>query len=259
MNYRLIERATVIFTTSATLAVVGCAAQDPAAVQSSRQAITLSELEQQLGQGATRVEIELGSGLEVSEIAAHPASSLSDEEHIESTIVAVDPAGSITLDLGGLTVSFDDSSRFRLPEDSNASRDAWIGVVSDTLASGGVAFVRVARLAPASPQAPSDPTFYASDLRLASEADASKLEINVAQDALAVSSESEATITVLGLALHISSSTDLYDDDGSAEAESEEGVESESGDDSSSDGGGSSDDGTPDQGSGGADDSPSDG
>jgi hypothetical protein len=162
-----------------------------------------------LGGAASRIEIELFPGeLVAREIEVETED---DEEKIESRVSAIDPtAGTVTLELGALVVSYGDATRFRTETESHQTRTAWEAAVQSKLASGGHPMIEARRNAPATPQAPDDPSFVAADLRLQNQADEPKLEIVVDDDNLeSGGGSSGAVLRVLGLSIAINGRTQL--------------------------------------------------
>lgn len=191
--------ALVLFTLTA------CAADE--STSSSRQAITVAQLGDQLAGADRRLDIDFASGLVAREVEVYPDSELAHEEYIESAVVSIDPSGTMVLELGNLIVGFDAATRFRTPADSSVASDAWIGEVQGMLAAGQTAFVRASR----PPAGTSGATgFTASDLRIEDKPDAAKMEVNVSADNLAIVSTNEATLTALGLEIAITPATELF-------------------------------------------------
>lgn len=81
-----------------------------------------------LAGAASRVEINLFPGeLVAREIEVETED---DEEKIESRVSAINPTGgTITLELGGLVVSYGDATRFRTEAESQGTRAAWEAAV----------------------------------------------------------------------------------------------------------------------------------
>ncbi|HEX7071196.1 MAG TPA: hypothetical protein VF190_10335, partial [Rhodothermales bacterium] len=104
------------------------------------------------------------------------------EEKIESGLVGIDTqAGTLTLELGNLVITYTGNTRFRTDDDSNVSRDAWEQQIMQLLESGDV-FIEARRNAPPSPQAPGSETFTANDLRIEDDRDRPSLEVWVDAD-----------------------------------------------------------------------------
>jgi hypothetical protein len=163
---------------------------------------------------ASRVEINLfPDDLVAREIEVETED---DEEKIESRVTAIDPAaGTITLELDGLVVSYHGATRFRTETESQETRTVWEAAVQSELAGGGHPMIEARRNAPGTPQAPDDPSFVAADLRLENEADEPKIEILVDGDNLeSGSAGSDAMLHVLGLSIAINGRTQLRDDNG---------------------------------------------
>lgn len=174
----------------------------------SAQPISLAELDGSLAAGPMLVEIELLPGtLDAREIHSEIGE---DDEKIESTVASIDAAaGTLTLDLGGLVIAYDDSTRFRTESDSDVPRGSWEAAVS------AGTFVEIRRDRVAVAQSALDASFSAADLRIADEVDEPTLELVIDQDNLEVTGESTAILHLLGLDIAISSSTELFEGEGS--------------------------------------------
>ncbi len=169
------------------------------------RAITVGEFDSLLANGPTRVEIELYPGsLVAREVEAEETEDLTDEEKIESRITAIDPAGNITLALGGLVVTFDGATDFE-SDDGHLTMQQFIDRVEAALATGVQPAVEAKRPPPDQPQDPNDATFHAGELDLDHDADEDEIEMNVDADNISgVSATSpDAILTVLGLAIEI--------------------------------------------------------
>jgi hypothetical protein len=170
-------------------------------------------LDSTLSTGSGRVEIELFPGQLVAREVHVEADD--DEEKIVSNVRAINPGqGTISLELGGLTVSYGAGTRFRTETESHESRGTWEAAVQSELAAGRRPPIEARRNPSGSPQAPDDPTFIAADLRLENDTDEPKIEIFVDGDNLeSVSGSSVAVIRVLGLAIELNGRTQLGNDD----------------------------------------------
>ena len=166
-----------------------------------------------LGTGRSRIEIELFPGELVAREVHLEADDL--EEKIVSKVTAIDPGqGTITLELGGLAVSYGSGTRFRTDDESQESRTAWEAAVQGEIAAGRRPLIEARRNPAGSPQAPDDPAFTAADLRLESDGDEPKIEIYVDADNLeSVSGASLAVLRVLGLVIEVNGRTQLGPDD----------------------------------------------
>ena len=173
----------------------------------------VSVVDSALGTGTGRIEIELFPG----ELVAREVHVEADdqEEKIVSSVTALDPVqGTITLELGGLIVSYGGGTRFRTDAESHESRTNWETAVQGELAAGRRPLVEARRNPAGSPQAPDDPTFAAADLRLEGDVDEPKIEIYVDGDNLeSISGTSLAVLRVLGLTIEVNGRTRLGPDD----------------------------------------------
>ena len=135
-----------------------------------------------------------------------------------SAISATTDAGTVTLELGGLQVGFNSSTRFQ-PDDGDgdgraaplseggdggtALADFVAGVQAD-LAAGRHPAVRARRTPPSTPQAPDDATFLATELRLDQENDHPRIRLNVTSANLVTSPPPpDAVLKVLGLSIEL--------------------------------------------------------
>ncbi len=172
-----------------------------------------SAVDSALGTGTGRIEIELYPG----ELVAREVHVEADdqEEKVVGNVTAIDPtAGTITLALGGLTVSYGAGTRFRTDDESHQSRAAWETAVQGQIDAGRHPLIEARRNPSGSPQAPDDPTFVAADLRLENDADEPKIELYVDSDNLeSVSGASLAVLRVLGLTIQVNGHTSLGPDD----------------------------------------------
>ena len=193
--------------------VAGCSAggaTGPSETTQFTQVLSFSQFESTLTSAPRRVEIRLVPGsLVVRELDVEPDDA---EEQIVSTVTAIDPAqGTVTLSLGGFAISYGSGTRFRTPTQSRVSRAEWEAAIQSALAAGQKPPIEVRRNQPAAPQAPTDPSFLATDLRIADRTDDPKLEVYVDENNLEtnVSPPPLAILRVFGLSLEITSQTRL--------------------------------------------------
>lgn len=145
-----------------------------------------------------------------------------DEEKLESRIVAADEsAGTITLALGDLTVALDRVARFRTEGSSSVGRDAFFARVETALANGRRPGVELRRPVPAEPQAPSDPDFRPTDVRLDDEADEDRLEITVDGRHVTVTGTGSGALTILGIEVVVDATTEIEEENEEAAGETE--------------------------------------
>jgi hypothetical protein len=176
-----------------------------AGLGSFAQSITLPEFENVLINAPTRVEIKLINGILVArEVEVKEREELQEEEEIESRITAIDPAGNLTLSLGGLVVGFNAGTRFET-EDGHLSMQEFVTRVQDALAEGRNPAVEAKRNPADTPQAPDDATFLATELELDHDADEDEIEINVDGDNFATTATPppDAILTVLNLPIEL--------------------------------------------------------
>ena len=174
----------------------------------------VATVDSSLGSGsAGRIEIELFPGEMVAR-EVHVEND-DDEEKLVSRVTAIDPgAGTITLALGGLVVSYGSGTRFRTETESHESRTTWEAAVQSGLSAGAAPLIEARRNRPGAPQAPDDRAFAAADLRLENDDDAAKLELYVDGDNLEDSGASSAVLRVLGLRIEVNGRTQLREDNG---------------------------------------------
>ena len=192
--------------------------------------MTLGELQDALVDGAARVEIELiGDGNVARRVVLGHAEAKHEEEEIASRIVDMEIVGDdgmLTLMLGGLQVTFDPETHFKVGDDE-MGWDGFIDRVEGILGEGFEPWVKAWRPAPEQPQAPNVTAFHARGLRLMEEDEAQEIEINVDADNLVLNGgqqdgEPDGWINVLGLSIELRVSdgvtdigtedVDVYDD-----------------------------------------------
>jgi hypothetical protein len=162
--------------------------------------------------GVSRIEIKLLPG----ELVAREVHVEDDdaEEKLVSGATAIDPGrGTLTLELGGLTVGYGAGTRFRTETESHQSRESWEAQVQAEIAAGRRPVIEARRNPAGSPQSPNDASFTAADLRLENEADEPQIEIYVDGDNLAGGDASEVILRVLGLSIVVNDRTRLGPDD----------------------------------------------
>ncbi len=176
--------------------------------------ISLQELALLLGGGSVRAEIELlDGGLVVRELEIESEDDdEKDEEEIEANIVAIDAGGSITVDIDGLTINFDENTKFEGFDGKDITLTGFVALVEGEIAAGKTPRVEAKRPRPVAPQAPDDGTFLATEIELDDDNDKSdderEIEINVSAANLIVNDPRptdgpDATIQVLGVTFEI--------------------------------------------------------
>jgi Domain of unknown function (DUF5666) len=214
---RFVTRFIPALTTLATAMAVGACSSEarlPSDTSDGGTASAVVTVDSALGSGrVSRIEIELFPG----ELVAREVHVENDdaEEKVVSGVTAIDPAqGTLTLELGGLTVSYDAGTRFRSESESHESRETWEAGVQSELSAGRRPLIEARRNPAGEPQSPDDPTFTAADLRLEDESDEPKIEIYVDGDNLvSASGTSELVLRVLGLSITVNGRTQLGPDD----------------------------------------------
>jgi hypothetical protein len=202
------------------MAATACSSETrlPSDPEGGTSASAVMTVDSALGSGeVSRIEIELFPG----ELVAREVHVEADdaEEKIVSGVTAIDPAqGTLTLELGGLIVSYGAGTRFRTESESHESRETWEAQVQGEIAAGRRPLVEARRNPAGAPQSPDDPSFAAADLRLENETDEPRIEIYVDGDNLVSGDASEVVLRVLGLSITVNDRTRLGpDDDGGAE------------------------------------------
>src|SRR5574341_2283553 len=229
-----------VATCAATAALLAASACDPVGpatlgAPAFSRTVGLNQFQQQLDSGPARVRIVLeDTGLVARKVRITRPDQRDRPERIESRITGISTGGadsSVTLELGGLTVGFNGSTRFRADDEdgfdeqemddaAGLQRDGgegehhgisaadFVAKVQAALDSGRHPAVEARRPAPSTPQAPDDPKFVASELRLGEEADHPRIDLNVANANLLIngSPPPDAWIQVLNLKIEIRSS-----------------------------------------------------
>ncbi len=196
---------------SAALGACGADTSGPSAPGSTfSQVMSVAQFDSTLGTGATRLEIKLvPGGLVAREVHVESDDA---EEKITSQVSAIDPvAGTVTLTLGGMVVSYGSGTRFRTPSKSRVSRSEWEAAIASAITAGQQPPIEARRSQPAAPQAPSDGAFTATDLRLADRTDEPAIEAYVDGDnfqSVAVPPP-VAILTVFNLPIEITSGTSI--------------------------------------------------
>lgn len=204
---------TIAALAAVTSVVSGCGsdAAGPSNGPGGSQRTATFAIDSALGLGTSRIEIHLFPGELVAREAHVEADDL--EEKIVSAVTAIDPGqGIITLDLGGLTLTYGAGTRFRTDAESNATRAAWEAAVQSELSAGRHPLIEARRNPPAAPQAPDDASFTAADLRLKTGAGDPTIELYMDGDNLESASGTSAVLRVLGLVIEVNDRTSLVDD-----------------------------------------------
>ena len=174
------------------------------------QPLSVSQFDSTLASGPARIEIKLlPGGLVAREDHVEPDDA---EEKLVSGVTAINTAaGTITLALGGMTVSYGAGTRFRTPSNSRVTRVEWESVITDAIGHGQQPPIEARRNPGAIPQAPTDPSFAAMDLRLASQSDEPSIEAYVDSDNIEIVAAPPpvAILRVFNLPVQITNSTQL--------------------------------------------------
>src|SRR5881397_2028674 len=191
-------------------------------IQFSRT-ISLPDAQSLLQSGPTRVEVRVIPGMLVARrVEIETSEELARPEEIRSRISAISAttdAGTVTLALGGLQVGFNSSTRFQ-PDDGDGDGHAapmseggdggttladFVAGVQADLAAGRHPAVKARRTPPATPQAPGDATFLATELRRDQDNEHSRISLNVTGANLVTSPTPppDAVLKVLGTSIEL--------------------------------------------------------
>jgi len=193
-------------------------------IQFSRS-ISLPDAQGLLQTGPTRVEVRvIPGGLVARRVDIETSEEVARPEEIRSRISAITARadeGTVTLELGGLQVAFNSSTRFR-PDDGDGSDHAaplspgndggggttladFVARVQADLAAGRHPAVKARRSPPATPQAPDDASFLATELKLDQQNDHPRISLNVTSANLVNSPTPppDAVLKLLGLSIEL--------------------------------------------------------
>jgi len=164
-----------------------------------------------LSSGTSRISIRVIPGTTTaSRVRVRQGDQLNRSERIVSEVASLDTTGTIVLSLGGISVSFDASTKFEGWHDGMDSDDSaamgetgFISRLEAALAAGHHPTIVALRAAPTTPQAPTDGSFHADVLRLNDDADRPTIEMNVTSANLASNTTPppDAFLTVLNVAI----------------------------------------------------------
>ena len=174
--------------------------------QLSAQSVPFTRLEDRAAGGPTRIEVSLlPGGLVARQVEIQSDATLADEEDIKSHITAIDPDGTVTMRLGGLSIGFGPATRLRMDGRDDLTLDEFVSVVQAALANGSELPVEAKRRPAAAPQAPEDAAFFATVLRIRDEVDEPKIEINVDGDNVVPhdAPPPDAFLAILGLRIEL--------------------------------------------------------
>lgn len=191
----------------------------PVAPAALSHAISVDQLGQAIDAAPARIEVKLERGTLVArEVELKTSDEMSDEESVRGAVIGVSAAGgagTLTFEIGGLVVGFASSTRFRDADGTDLTLDAFVAHLEAALAAGAQPFARAQRPAPIEPQAPGDPTFAATEVRLRDVLESPKIEINVDADNFERNAvpPPEAWLRILGLEIEIRAATEVRQDD----------------------------------------------
>ena len=192
--------------------------------QFSRDA-TLPDVQNQLVTGPTRVEVSVIPGtLTARRLELEQPDQLTKPERVRGRVTAITSGtdtATLTLDLGGLQIALNGSTRLH-PDDADDGQQAAMAATSDDggngmtladfvariqaeLAAGRNPAVRATRPAPAQPQAPDDGKFLAATLQLDEGNNHPRIELNIAAANLTTNATPapDAVLKVLGVSVEL--------------------------------------------------------
>ena len=230
MSLRVRSRSRVhLASCAAVLVVLIATACDPASTDPSfgsiqfSRSISLPDAQGLLQAGPARVEVAVIPGTLVARrVEIETSNELMRPEEIRGRISAISATadkGTVTLELGGLQVAFNSSTRFGLDDGDGhdgaaimsdgggggTTLAAFVARVQADLAAGRHPAVKARRAAPAAPQAPGDATFLATELELDQENAHPRISLNVTSANLVTSATAppDATLKVFGLSIEL--------------------------------------------------------
>jgi hypothetical protein len=171
--------------------------------------ITLDSLGQAIGAAPQRVEINLSEDALVAlQVELKTGDELTRDESVRGRVMAMSAsgdAGTLTLGIGGLAVSFDAATEFRSADGAMVAMADFVAQVQAALDAGGSISVRASRPAPTEPHAPDDAAFAAARIRLSDCLVSPELSLNVDGDNFALNDTPppDAYFHVLGLAIEV--------------------------------------------------------
>ncbi len=173
--------------------------------------ISFTEL-QGASSSPVRIEVKLLAGsppLVARELEVEEPAEVGHDEKIESRVLEVrrgTGGATLVLELGGLEVDVGSGTRVR--DEGGAgdlTLDAALERLQTALDSGRRPPVEAKRTPPSQPQSPSDPSFFATKLRINDESSNPEFELNVDRDNfdLTDAGSGRGTLTVLGLDIEL--------------------------------------------------------
>ena len=180
--------------------------------------VSLSDLENRLKTGTARVEVSIiPGGLVARRVEIEKPDEVTKPEEIRGRITGVTPSGdhgTVTLELGGLEIAFDSSTRFHgaggpslrahaagHPDHGHKTVADLLARVQAELAAGRHPGVKARRNPAAQPQAPDDGSFTASELEFDHGANHPFVKLNVSAASLTTNATPppDAWLKLLGL------------------------------------------------------------
>ncbi len=198
------------------LTVTGCGNGGSSNSSHSSHKITFEEFQTQvLGGDVSRLEIDVlpgGPPFIASEVEIEDLDDIFDEEEVESRITALvlnSGGGSLTLELGGIQVTFDAATEFELKGGAKITLGQFVSLVQDALSQSPPVFLPLEAERPPLrdpvgniiAQSPDDPVFAAAEIEFEDEEDGHELEINVSPANLLEPGERDCDPSVFGSSL----------------------------------------------------------
>ena len=183
---------------------------------------SLSDLENRLKTGPARVEVSIiPGGLVARRVEIEKPDEITKPEEIRGRITAITPSGdhgTVTLELGGLQVAFDSSTRFHgvggpsiraapegHPDHGHKTVAELVARVQAELAAGRHPGVKARRNPAAQPQASDDGSFTASELEFDHGANHPFVKLNISASSLTTNTTPppDAWLKLLGFQLEL--------------------------------------------------------
>ena len=170
--------------------------------------VSLPEFEQLVQDGGGRVEIILAEdGLVAREVEVRGGEALADEEQVVGRVAAIQSGGgegTLTLQLGNLSVGFDEGTAF-CKDEHELTFEQFVGHVTEAVAFDEYPNIKAERAPADQPQDPNDGSFHAAKISLIGSDHAREIEVNVDLDNLVMNDAPppDGWINVLGLMIEL--------------------------------------------------------
>ena len=178
-------RRSVLVSTLAAVFVLACSDSTNPGPELTQfgQPISVSEFQAAINSPAlVEIEFATATGIVAREIEVELDE---DDEKVASRVLGINATtGTVTLEMAGgsVVVSYNSSTRFRTPTNSNVTRAEWETQIVNAVSSGGHPAIEARRPLPAVPQSPTLSTFTATDLRLTTALEKTSIEMLVDAD-----------------------------------------------------------------------------